>query len=102
MPRKGSTSLKDSGTLPWRSVTPLLPRVKLLPRHRAKEAPVVLQGAAPNESCRFCGVKGPVTEVAIGPMFTKICDKCSEPLWNGMRAVDGAVKFYEWFKKVTK
>lgn len=59
--------------------------------------------------CRFCGQPGGTTEVSAGPFSTWICEKCSEPVWKGMEAVDGAAKavgtaleFYKWVKKVTR
>lgn len=34
--------------------------------------------------CPMCRTRPATTQVQLGPVFTKICEECSKPLWHAM------------------
>lgn len=40
--------------------------------------------------CPLCGVRPGATQVAMGPVFVKVCEPCSRPVWHVMGLL-------EWF-----
>jgi hypothetical protein len=41
--------------------------------------------------CPGCGVAEGTNPVQVGPVFVKLCDTCSKPLWH-------ALGFIDWFR----
>lgn len=40
--------------------------------------------------CPLCGLRPGTTQVALGPVFVKVCEPCSRPVWHVMGLL-------EWF-----
>lgn len=52
----------------------------------------VLAARAAAGKCPLCGLRPGTTQLAAGPVFVKVCDPCSQPLWHVMGLID-------WFRK---
>lgn len=95
----GFTSSKPWPTAPSRSVT--RQRTSSKKRQKRPAARVVdgsvlarVQGAVaarPAGACPLCGTGAAETEVAIGPVFVKLCSECTKPLFHMM----GLLEFFK-------
>lgn len=52
----------------------------------------VLAARAAAGKCPLCGLRPGVTQLAAGPVFVKVCEPCSQPLWHVLGLID-------WFRR---
>lgn len=38
--------------------------------------------------CPLCGVRPGATQMAVGPVFVKVCGECSKPVWHVLGLLD--------------
>ena len=44
----------------------------------------VLAASVSAGKCPLCATRPATTTVQVGPVFTKVCEECSKPMWHAM------------------